>query len=142
MINANPNIKNWLIGTCNSNQKWNNDKCQCNGKTHLTPKKDYSWNAGSCIYKNSRYLKFFVDDSIILCDETMNVTDTVSITLANTKSTNVISAVPNAANTKPANVMSALSTNVSSIVTIYSDDEKGIYKINCCILHRFSWSKV
>ena len=67
----------------------------------------------------------------------MNVTDTVSITLANTKSTNVISAVPNAANTKPAN-MSALSTNVSSIVTIYSDDEKGIYKINCCILHRFS----
>ena len=61
----------------------------------------------------------------------MNVTDTVSITLANTKSTNVISAVPNAANTKPANVMSALSTNVSSIVTIYSDVEKGIYKIIC-----------
>ena len=27
--------------TCNSNQKWNNDKCQCRCKKYFTCKKDY-----------------------------------------------------------------------------------------------------
>ena len=105
----------------------------------FTFKKDYSCNACSCICKNSRYLhKTFFDDSIILCDETMNVTGTVSIILTNAKLTNVTSAIPNATNTKLTNVMSTLSTNVTSSVTINCDDEKGTYKINCYILRRFS----
>ena len=43
--------------TYNSNQKWNNDECQCKCKKHRTCKKDYSWNPGTHICKNSRYLK-------------------------------------------------------------------------------------
>ena len=88
-------------------------------------KKDYSCNACSCICKNSRYLhKTFFDDSIILCDETMNVTYTVSIILTNAKSANVTRAIPNATNTKPTNVMSTLSTNVTSSVTINRSKQK------------------
>ena len=91
----------------------------------FTFKKDYSCNACSCICKNSRYLhKTFFDDSIILYDETMNVTDTVSIILTYAKSANVTSAIPNATNTKPTNVMSTLSTNVTSSVTINRSKQK------------------
>ena len=91
----------------------------------FTFKKDYSCNACSCICKNSRYLhKTFFDDSIILCDETMYVTYTVSIILTNAKSANVTRAIPNATNTKPTNVMSTLSTNVTSSVTINRSKQK------------------
>ena len=33
---------------CNSNQKWINDKCQCECKNSITHvcKKDYTWNSG------------------------------------------------------------------------------------------------
>ena len=34
---------------CNSNQKWNNETCQCKYKKHLTCKKDYSWTPSTCI---------------------------------------------------------------------------------------------
>ena len=91
----------------------------------FTFKKDYSCNACSCSCKNSRYLhKTFFDDSIILCDETMYVTYTVSIILTNAKSANVTRAIPNATNTKPTNVMSTLSTNVTSSVTINRSKQK------------------
>ena len=97
----------------------------------FTFKKDYSCNACSCICKNSRYLhKTFFDDSIILCDETMNVTDTVSIILTYGKSVNVTSAIPNATNTKPTNVMSTLSTNVTSSVTINRSKQKNWHASN------------
>ena len=43
--------------TCNPNQKWNNEKCQCECKTYGTCKKDYSWNPSICIYENDKYLK-------------------------------------------------------------------------------------
>ena len=29
---------------CNSNQKWNNETCQCKCKHYRTCNKDYSWN--------------------------------------------------------------------------------------------------
>ena len=40
---------------CNSNQKWNNNKCLCerkNLKEHHACKKDYIWNLATCNCKN------------------------------------------------------------------------------------------
>ena len=39
---------------CNSNQKWNNDKCQCEGKKYRMCKKDYSWTPNAYISENTR----------------------------------------------------------------------------------------
>ena len=41
--------------------------------------KDYAWNPNTCACKIGAYLKSTVDDSVILCDEILNVTDAVSI---------------------------------------------------------------
>ena len=43
--------------TCNSNQKWNNETCQCECKNYHKCKKDYSWNHGTCNCENDKYLK-------------------------------------------------------------------------------------
>ena len=42
---------------CNSNQKQNNDKYQCECKKYRTCKKEYSWNPSTCICENGKYLK-------------------------------------------------------------------------------------
>ena len=47
--------------TCNSNQKWNKEKCQRECKNYHKCKKDYSWNPSKCICKNGKYLKSIVD---------------------------------------------------------------------------------
>ena len=43
--------------TYNSNQKWNNDKCQCESKNYLTCWKHYIWNPSTCIFENGMCLK-------------------------------------------------------------------------------------
>ena len=46
----------------NSNQKWNNSKCQCEGKNlrnHHMYKKDYIWNPSRCTYQNGELLRVF-----------------------------------------------------------------------------------
>ena len=55
---------------CNSNQKWNNDKCSCkckNLKEHVC-EKDIS-NPAPCSCKNDKYLARTVDDSVVTYDE-------------------------------------------------------------------------
>ena len=50
---------------CNSNQKWNNDKCHCECKSvevHHVCKKDYIWNPATCSFK---YLASITDDSVM-----------------------------------------------------------------------------
>ena len=47
-------------GTCNSNQKWNDDKFQCKCKKYCVCKKAYSWNPRTSISKQSMYLKIIV----------------------------------------------------------------------------------
>ena len=45
---------------CSSNQKWNNDKCQCNWKKpikHRLCKKGYAWNLSIYAYQIDEYLK-------------------------------------------------------------------------------------
>ena len=43
--------------TYDSNQKWNNDKCQCKFKKYCMWKKDYNWIPRKCVCEKSRYLK-------------------------------------------------------------------------------------
>ena len=44
-------------------------------KKYLTCQKDYSWNPSICICEISRYLKSIVDESVTVCIEIINVTD-------------------------------------------------------------------
>ena len=65
---------------CNSNQKWNNDKCRCefkNPKEHHLWEKDYIWNPVTCSCKNGKYLASMIDNSVISCDEIIETTKTV-----------------------------------------------------------------
>ena len=54
-------------------------KCKLRSTTWncTTYKKDYSWNPSTCICENDKYLKRFVDDSKIVCDEIIYVIDIV-----------------------------------------------------------------
>ena len=54
---------------CNSDQWWNNDKCQCECKNRQLCEKKSCWNSATCIYKNGKYLGSIMDDSAIICDE-------------------------------------------------------------------------
>ena len=47
---------------CNSNQKWNNGKCQRECKKHDICKKDYIYNPATCSCKNGKYLANIRDD--------------------------------------------------------------------------------
>ena len=62
---------------CDSNQKWNNETCQCECRKYPMCKKDYSWNPSTCIYENGKYLKSNVDDSVMVCNNIINARDHV-----------------------------------------------------------------
>ena len=47
----------------------------------------------TCICENSKYLKSIVENSVIICDEIVIVTDSVSTNVTNMISTNVMSTV-------------------------------------------------
>ena len=70
-------------------------------KKYCTCKNYYS----TCICENSRYLKSIDDDSVIVCDEVINVRDNAS--------TNETNAIP---------------TNVKRFFSINSDDKKVTYE--------------
>ena len=63
--------------------------------------KSCSWNRRICICENSSCLKSIDDDLVVVCDEVINVVDSVS-----------------------ANVTNTISANVTSTVLINSDDKK------------------
>ena len=77
-------------------------------------KKDYSFNSSKYICDNNKYLESIVDKSVTLCDEIINVTDSVSTNVTNTIAEIVMSTVP-----------------------INFDDKKVRYKMDCYILHTF-----
>ena len=95
-----------VLSICNSNQKWNNETCQCGCNSYCTSRKDYSWNPSTCICENRKYLKSIADASVIAFDEIISAMDIIS-----TKIT--------------------IATNVS----INFDDKKVKYKNDCNILH-------
>ena len=58
---------------CNSNQKWNNDKCGCELKKHNICEKHYIWNPATCSTENGKYLTSIIENSVITCDEIIGV---------------------------------------------------------------------
>ena len=54
---------------CNSNQKWNNDKCRYYCKKHNRCEKDYIWNSARFSCETGKYLAGNTDNSVIMCDE-------------------------------------------------------------------------
>ena len=65
---------------CNSNQKWNNDKCWCeckNLKERRVCGKDYIWNFATFHCENGTYLASVIDDSVIKYHEIMEETKTM-----------------------------------------------------------------
>ena len=79
--------------TCHSNQKWNNDKWQAECKRYCACKNYYSCNLSSCICKNIRFLKNIFDDSVIFCNDIINVANIVLTNMTDTTSTNALSTV-------------------------------------------------
>ena len=75
--------------TCNSSHKLNNEKCQYEWKKYSVCKKNYSWNPGTCICENDKYLKSIVDTSVITCDPIICVMDIVSTKMTSTIAANV-----------------------------------------------------
>ena len=49
---------------CDSNQKWNNKKCQYRCKKHEICEKDYIWNTATCSCKSGKYLASIIDNSL------------------------------------------------------------------------------
>ena len=76
--------------------------------------KDVKVSVESIVCAKNRYLKSIVDNSVIVCNEIVSITDSVS--------TNVISSVP---------------ANVTSNVSINFDNKKIRYKMNCYNLQMF-----
>ena len=60
---------------CNSNQKWNNYKCQCKCKKHHICEKDYMLNPSICRCENGKLLLSITDNSVITCDKVNEVID-------------------------------------------------------------------
>ena len=79
--------------TCNSVQKWNNDKCQYDCKKYRKCKNEDSWNPSTWICQNDQYLKSIVDTLLIVCHESINATDSVSTNLTNATQTNVTNTI-------------------------------------------------
>ena len=64
---------------CNSNQKKNNAKCRCEckyQKEHRVCKKDYISSSGTWSCKSGKYLASIIDNSVIVCNETISTTKT------------------------------------------------------------------
>ena len=60
---------------CDSNEKWNNDKCWCECKKHHIWEKDSICNPATCSCENRKYLTSIMDDSVITCDEVIESYD-------------------------------------------------------------------
>ena len=63
-------------------------------------KKDYGGNPSKYICKNNTYLKSIVDDSVIVCDEIINVAYSVLTNVTNTISADGTSTVSKILTTK------------------------------------------
>ena len=60
---------------CNSDQWWNNGKCQCECKKRYVCEKEYAWNPATCSCENGKYLASIMDDSMITSDEIIESND-------------------------------------------------------------------
>ena len=58
---------------CHSDQWWNNNKCRCDCRKRHVCGKDYVWNPATSNSENGKYLASIMDDSVIICDEFIDV---------------------------------------------------------------------
>ena len=73
---------------CNLNQKWNKDKCPCECKKlkeYLTCGKNCIANPITCCCKNGKYLTSIIDDSVIRCDQIIEITKAIPTKTTSTK---------------------------------------------------------
>ena len=101
---------------CNSNQKWNNDKCRCESKDwkeHNVRDKDYIWNPVTCSCKHGKYLGSIIDDSVIACNEIIEETVTFP-----TKSIPTKTVPTNGTLTSFYILLAFLSITISSLITV------------------------
>ena len=77
--------------TCNSNQKLNNKRCQCECKNYCKCKRDYSWHPRTCICEKSDYLKSVGDSSVTEWDKIVIVLGISSTKKTSTIATFVVS---------------------------------------------------
>ena len=54
---------------CNSDQLWNNNKCQCRCTKRYVCEKDYVWNPATSNSENRKYLTSFMNDSAMICEK-------------------------------------------------------------------------
>ena len=85
MYHANVNV-NLMEKKCNSNQKWNNDKCWCECKKHHICEKDYIGNRAACSCESGKY-SASIDDSVIACDKIIEETKLVPASFNEKKAT-------------------------------------------------------
>ena len=64
---------------CNSDQKWNIDKCRCKCKKHHIYELEYIWNPATSSSKSNKYLASIIDDSVLTCDEIIEETKSIPI---------------------------------------------------------------
>ena len=71
-----------------SNREHVRNKTECNYKNtkkHHACEKDYFWSSARCSSKNGKYLKSIIDDSVIMCDEIIEETETMKKATCKTK---------------------------------------------------------
>ena len=65
---------------CNSNQKWNSNKCRRereNAKKQNVCEKNHILNPATCSCKNGKYVGSITDNSVIMCDGIIEEAKTV-----------------------------------------------------------------
>ena len=92
---------------------------------YRTCKKDYSWNAITCIWKNSQYLKSIATSSVILCDKVINAVYNVSSNVANTIPTNMKNTISTIA-------ASTLSINIDKFISDHTTINNHYYLLSIC----------
>ena len=65
---------------CNSDQKWDNDKCWWNWKKHDIFEKGSNWISATCGRENGKYLAVITDDLVMVCDKNIEETKTIPTT--------------------------------------------------------------
>ena len=72
-----------MVKKCNSNQKWNNNKCWCECKS--STKKVIFGILATFSCKNGKYVGSIIGDSEIICDEIIDTTKTIPTKSTSTK---------------------------------------------------------
>ena len=54
--------------------------CECKNPEKTLWEKDYIWNPATCSYESGKYLGIIIDNSLITCDDIIDVDKTETVT--------------------------------------------------------------